>query len=145
MPPAYYFSPLINAPPAQPEELNNLPKIGFLQLRVAPTPKSLDPLADAFREGLRELGYIEGKTIQLEHRYASGRSGRLPGLVAELMKLKVDVIVVASRQAIRAAKSATNTIPIVIVTQGDPVAEGWVESLAGLVETSLESRDSLVS
>jgi putative ABC transport system substrate-binding protein len=107
-----------------------IPRIGFIQRRVAPTATNPDPLAAAFRQGLRELGYIDGKNIRLEHRYAHGRSDLLPSLVAEFVQLKVDVIVVASIQAIRAAAQATKTIPIVIVSQTDPVTDGFVQSLA---------------
>ena len=107
-----------------------VPRIGFLQRRVAPTPTNPDPLADAFLQGLRDLGYIDGKNIIIEHRYAEGSSDRLPGIVGEFLQLKVDVIVVASIQAIRVAKQATKTIPIVIVTQADPVTDGLVDSLA---------------
>jgi len=87
-------------------------------------------LAEAFRQGLRELGYIEGKNILIEYRYAEGNLDRLPGLVAELVQLKVDVLIVINLPAIRAAKQATKTIPIVIVTSVDPVATGLVDSLA---------------
>jgi ABC-type uncharacterized transport system substrate-binding protein len=115
---------------AEAQQPGKVPRIGFLQRRFPPTPTNPDPLADAFLQGLRELGYIEGNNIQIEHRYASGRSDLLPGLVAEFLQLNVDVIVVASIQAIRVAKQATKTIPIVIVTQADPVADGLVDSLA---------------
>ena len=114
---------------AEAQQPKKIPRIGLLQRRAAPTPTNPDPLADAFLQGLRDLGYIQGKNIQIEHRYAEGRSNRLPGLVAELVQLQVDVIVVGSAQAIRAAKQATKTIPIVIVTQVDPVTDGLVESL----------------
>lgn len=115
---------------AEAQQPQPVPRIGFLQRRVAPTPNNPDPLAAAFMKGLRDLGYIQGKNIQIEHRYAHGRSDLLPRLVAEFLRLKVDVIVVASSQAIRVAKQATKTVPIVIVTQGDPIAEGLVDSLA---------------
>lgn len=115
---------------AEAQESDKVPRIGFLQRRVAPTPANPDPLWDAFLKGLRELGYVDEKNIKIEHRYAFGRSDRLPGLVAEFLQLNVDVIVVASIQAIRVAKQATKTIPIVIVTQADPVADGLVDSLA---------------
>jgi putative ABC transport system substrate-binding protein len=107
-----------------------IPRIGFLQRRVAPTPTHPDPLADAFLQGIRDMGYVQDKNIQIEHRYAQGRSDRLPSIVRELLELKVDVIVAASTQAIRVAKEATKTIPIVIVTQVDPVAYGLVDSFA---------------
>jgi putative ABC transport system substrate-binding protein len=79
---------------------------------------------------LRELSYVEGKTINIEFRYAEGKPERLPALVAELNRLKVDVIVTANTGAIRAAKEATSTIPIVMAMDSDPVGEGLVASLA---------------
>ena len=115
---------------AEAQQPTKIPRIGLLQRRVAPTSANPDPLSDAFLKGLQEIGYIDGKNIKIEHRYAEGRSDRLPGIIAEFVQLKVDVIVVASIQAIRAAKQGTNTIPIVIVTQVDPVAEKLVDSLA---------------
>ena len=87
-------------------------------------------LTDAFREGLRDLGYVEGKNIVVEYRYAEGKNERFPGLVADLVQLKVDVLVVTALPAILAAKQATKTIPIVMVTTTDPVASGAVDSLA---------------
>jgi len=108
----------------------NIPRIGFLQRRAAPTPSNPDPLADAFLQGLRDLGYIDGKNIRIEHRYAGGRSERLPKLVEEFLQLNVDVIIVASGPAIRVVKQATTTTPIVIITQEDPVAAKFVENLA---------------
>jgi putative ABC transport system substrate-binding protein len=112
------------------QQPKKVPRIGLLQRRVAPTPTNPDPLADAFLRGLKDLGYVDGQNMVFEHRYAEGRTDRLPKLVAELVQLSVDVIVVASSRAIRVAKQATKTIPIVIVTQADPVATGFVESLA---------------
>ena len=99
-------------------------RIGLLFF--VPTPL----LDEAFRQGLRELGYIEGQNIAIEYRSAEGKSERLPGLAAELVRLKVDVIVAASPPATEAAKRATSTIPIVFAVSGDPVAEGLVTSLA---------------
>lgn len=112
------------------QQSTKTPRIGFLQRRAVPTPTNPDPLANAFIQGLREHGYVDGKNIKLEHRYAAGKTEQLPQFIAEFLKLKVDVIVVASGPAIRAAKQATSAIPIVIVTQGDPVAEKLVDSLA---------------
>ena len=86
--------------------------------------------ADAFQQGLRDLGYIEGKNILVEYRYLEGKEDRNATLLAELLQLKVDVIVVISMSSIRAAKQATKTIPIVMVTNFDPVATGLVDSLA---------------
>ena len=84
----------------------------------------------AFREGLRELGYVEGQSVRFEVRWAQGRPERLPGLAAELVGLRVDVIVTGGGEAARAAKQVTATVPIVMATGGDPVKLGVVESLA---------------
>jgi len=78
----------------------------------------------AFRRGLRDLGYIEGKNIVVEERYAGGKADRIPSLVAELVQLKVDILVSPVSAAIRAAKESTQTIPIVMVVADDPVATG---------------------
>jgi putative ABC transport system substrate-binding protein len=112
------------------QQQGKMPRIGFLQRRSAPTPRNPDPLAEAFFQGLRDLGYIDGKNINVEHRYAAGKSDQLPQIIAEFLKLKVNVIVVPGSPAIRAAREATKTIPIVIVTQSDPVAEKLADSLA---------------
>jgi putative ABC transport system substrate-binding protein len=85
---------------------------------------------EAFRQGLRELGYVEGKNIVIEWRYAEGKFDRLPALVAELVRLKVDVIVTSGPQSTRVAKEATVTIPIVMGFDPDPVGGGFVASLA---------------
>jgi len=117
--------------PAQGQQTTDkVPRIGFLQRRVAPTPTNPDPLANAFLQGLRELGYIDGKNIVVEHRYGGGKSESLSRIIAEFLQLKVDVIVVPGSPAIRAARQATKTLPIVIVTQSDPVADKLVDSLA---------------
>ena len=109
---------------AQP--LAKFARIGVLTLAVAPST----PLAEAFRQGLREHGYVEGQNLAFEYRYAEGRADRLPALAAELARLKVDVIVTESNMAALAAKSATETIPIVMAIAGDPVKAGVVGSLA---------------
>jgi putative ABC transport system substrate-binding protein len=98
-------------------------RIGFL----GDVPPFLD---EAFRQGLRELGYVDGQNITIEHRAPDWKYERLPGLAAELVRLKVDVIVAASPPATEAAKQATRTIPIVFIVSGDPVAEGFVMRLA---------------
>ncbi len=85
---------------------------------------------EAFRQGLRKLGYVEGKNIFIEWRSADGKLDRLPALAAELVHLKVDIIVTGGRSATRAAKEATSTIPIVMTQDSDPVANGFVASLA---------------
>jgi putative ABC transport system substrate-binding protein len=84
----------------------------------------------AFRQGLRELGYVEGKNIFIEWRFGEGRVDRVPALAADLMRLKVDVIVTAGPEITRAAKKATSTIPIVMALDTDPVANGFIASLA---------------
>jgi putative ABC transport system substrate-binding protein len=88
------------------------------------------PLPDAFRQGLRELGYVEGRDVAIDFRDAQGRFEQLPALARELVALKVDVIVVGGTSQALAAKKATSTIPIVFGTVGDPVTSGLVESLA---------------
>ena len=86
--------------------------------------------ADAFWQGLPKLDYVEGKNVLVDRRYAEGKEDLIPSLVAELIQLKVDVIVSATIRGIRAAKQATKTIPIVMITTADPVAAGLVDSLA---------------
>ena len=105
-----------------------IPRIGYLSPGRDSNPPGLP--VEAFRQGLRDLGYIEGKNILVEYRYFEGKPDLIPSLVAELVQLKVDVIVLISLQTIRAAKQATKTIPIVMVTTVDPVATGIVDSLA---------------
>ena len=104
-----------------------IPRIGIL---VQGTASSYSPLFEAFRQRLRELGYVEGKNIVIEYRDAEGKLERLPDLAAELVRLKVDVIVTAGGGAILAAKKASATIPIVFAFASDPVGEGLVSSLA---------------
>jgi putative ABC transport system substrate-binding protein len=102
-------------------------RIGLL----SPFSPSDTPLShQAFRLGLRDLGWVEGKNISIEYRYAEGRSDRLPDLAADLVRLKVDIIVTGFTTDALAAKNATRAIPIVMATDGDPVASGLVESLA---------------
>jgi putative ABC transport system substrate-binding protein len=93
-------------------------------------PSGSDPRLDTFRQGLRELGYIEGQNLVMEYRYAAGSEERLRALAAELVRLKVDVMVAGGCRAIRAAQHATRTIPIVMAGTSDPVAAGFVASLA---------------
>jgi putative ABC transport system substrate-binding protein len=104
-----------------------LPSLGFL---TAGTPGVGSPGLPALLEGLRQLDWIEGKTIVVEYRYAENRNERLPELAAELVRLNVDVIVVAGTLAPFAAKRATTTIPIVMTSAGDPLDSGLVASLA---------------
>jgi putative ABC transport system substrate-binding protein len=111
----------------QPEKV---PRIGYVAQRNTPTAATPDQAVDAFRQGLRELGYIEGKNMPAQYRYAEGSAERIRALVAELVQSKVDVIVAVPIQAILIAKQATKTIPIVMVTTRDPVATGLIDSLA---------------
>ena len=111
--------------PAEAQQPGKIPRIGFLS-ETGPE----GPNIEAFRRGLRDLGYIEGKNILVEYRYMEGKVDRSASLVAELVQLKVDVFVSPSSAAIRDAKQATKTIPLVMVTTEDPVATGWVDSLA---------------
>ena len=109
---------------AQPPKI---PRIGYL---TAASLSDIAPRAEAFRQGLRELGYIEGKNIVIEWREAKGNRDKLPLLAAELVRLNVDVIVTGGAGATRPAKEATSTIPIVMAQDRDPVATGFVTSLA---------------
>jgi putative ABC transport system substrate-binding protein len=112
---------------AQAQQPAKVPRIGFLG---ATSPSAISARLDAFRQGLRELGYVEGKNILIEYRYAEAKLDRLPALAAELVRLKVDVMVLAGPASIRPAKEATNTIPIVMANDADPVGSGVVASLA---------------
>jgi putative tryptophan/tyrosine transport system substrate-binding protein len=113
---------------AEAQQPKKVPRIGFL---LAPSRSVSESLVDAFRQGLRELGYVEGQNIIIEYRYAEGNLNRLPEFAAELVRLKVDVIVAAGGpQAIWPAKNATSTIPIVMTGSSDPVGAGLIASLA---------------
>jgi putative ABC transport system substrate-binding protein len=107
------------------QQSKKVPRIGFL---TGASPNKT--FVEAFREGLREFGYVEGQNLTIEYRYAEGKVDQLPNHAAELVRLKVNVIVSARVPAIRAAKQATAVIPIVMVGPGDPVGEGLVASLA---------------
>jgi putative tryptophan/tyrosine transport system substrate-binding protein len=118
-----YITPFVQA-----QQQAKVPRIGFL---VAGSSSSSSTRIEAFRQGLRDLGYVEGKNIFIEYRYAEGKLDRLPELAAELARLKVDVIVAAGgTPAILAAKNATRTIPVVFGANADPVGSGFVASLA---------------
>jgi putative ABC transport system substrate-binding protein len=110
---------------AQPSK--KVPHIGYLSVL---SPASDSARLEAFRHGLRELGYVEGQSLVIEPRYAEGKLDRLPDLAGELVTLKVDVIVAGGSTAIRAAKNATKLIPIVMAHGSDPVTLGYVASLA---------------
>jgi len=113
---------------ARAQQPAKVPRIGYLS-RTGDS-KNPGPQVEGFRQGLRDLGYIEGKNILVEYRYIEGKSDSIPSIAAELVQLKVDVLVLGPLPAIRAAKQATKTIPIVMVTTQDPVAAGFVDSLA---------------
>src|SRR5262249_20561090 len=109
------------------QQQKKIPRIGFLS---ATSPSTISARTDAFRQGLRDLGYVEGKNIVIEWRYAEGKMDRLPDLASELVRLKVDIIVTSGPTVTRAAKEATNTIPIVMAFDNDPVGSRVVASLA---------------
>ena len=113
---------------AEAQQPAKIPRIGFIY--SAGTPAKPLPHFDGLRLGLRDLGYVEGKNVLIEGRYAEGRLDRIPALVNELVQQKVDVIIAPNNVAIRAAKRATKTIPIVIISSIDPVEAGYVESFA---------------
>ena len=110
------------------QQPGKIPRIGYVL--STGDAKNPGPNVEAFRQGLRDLGYIEGKNILVEYRYTGGMTDPSPSLVAELVQLKVDILVSTAPSAIDAAKRATKTIPIVMVTTQDPVATGIVDSLA---------------
>jgi putative ABC transport system substrate-binding protein len=105
-------------------------KIRRIGLLSPYSPSDVALWHQSFRLGLRDLGWVEGKNIGIEYRYAEGREDRLPGFAADLVRLKVDVIVATVTPDALAAKNVSTTIPIVMVTAGDPVASGLIESLA---------------
>ena len=114
---------------AEAQQPTKVPRIGYVS--GSGDPQDPGPLVEGFRQGLRDLGYIEGKNILVEYRYTvEAGLDRIPGLVTELVQLKVDVLVATSTLPIRAAKKATKTIPIVIASPTDPVAAGFIDSLA---------------
>ncbi len=117
-------APLVSFAQRQPAKV---PRIGYLD---AASSNVSSNRAEALRAGLRDLGYVEGKNIIIEYRWADGKYERLPGLAAELLQQKVDVIVASGTPAIQAAQRATTTTPIVMVATGNPVGAGFVASLS---------------
>ena len=127
---------------AEAQQPKKVPRIGFL---VPGSHSGFAARVEAFRHGLRELGYIEGKNIEIEYRWAEGKLDRLPELAAELVRINVDVIVTSGDAAIRAAKDKTSVIPIVVSVAGDLVVPGYVSSharpggnITGLIDISPE-------
>jgi putative tryptophan/tyrosine transport system substrate-binding protein len=112
---------------ARAQQPAKVPRIGYLS---AASPSAIAALTEAFRQGLREHGYVEDKNIVIEYRSAEGKPDRLPALAAELVRLKVDVIVTAGSTSTRSAKEATVSIPIVMAQDSDPIGTGLVASLA---------------
>jgi putative tryptophan/tyrosine transport system substrate-binding protein len=120
---------LLAAPLVAQAQPARLPRIGFLAAG-SPSDPRIQRFLQAFQQGLRELGYVDGQNISIEYRWAEGKYDRLPSLAAELVSLKVSVIVAAASPVIQVAKHATQTVPIVMVAAGDPVGAGFVASLA---------------
>src|SRR5438093_11959727 len=105
------------------QQAAKVPRLGLL---IHGSSSAFAPRIEAFRHGLRDLGYVEGRTITIEYRFAEGQADRLPALVAELIRLPVDVMVIDGNFAIRAAQHAATTIPIVMAISGRPVGESFV-------------------
>ena len=119
---------LTTAPAAQTQQpAKMIPRVAILSLTAAPVQTDR---IEAFREALRKLGYFEGQNINFEYRYGDNKSARMAGLAAELVALKVDVIVTTGSRATLPAKNATRQIPIVMMADNDPVTAGIVASLA---------------
>ena len=118
---------LTTAPPAEAQQPKKIPRVGYLD---GASLSAVAARTEAFRQGLRELGYIDGKNILIEWKSAEGKVERLPALAAELVRLKVAVIVTVGAAGTRTAKQATTTIPIVMTQDPDPVGNGFVASLA---------------
>jgi putative tryptophan/tyrosine transport system substrate-binding protein len=118
---------LTTTPPAQAQQTGKIFRIGYLDNSTA---SGIAVLLEAFRQELRKLGWIEGKNIIIEYRFAEQKPERLPELAADLVRLKVDLILVPSQPTALGAKKATSTIPIVMANAGDPVGAGLVASLA---------------
>lgn len=124
---AIAFAMLAFAQPVYAQHPKKIPRIGIL---TAGSPSSDAAWIEAFRQGLRELGYVEGHSIVIEYRYGEGKTAQYPALVTELVQLKVELIVVGGATATRAAKKVTTLIPLVMANVTDPVALGFVASLA---------------
>ncbi len=123
--PVVAFLLLVFGFPAHAQQPKKVPTIGILSLT-----SGRDPMVEVLQKGLHDLGYVDGENIAIVDRYAEGKAERLPDLAAELVRLKVDVIVARATPAVRAAKNATSTIPIVMASAADAVGSGFVASLA---------------
>ena len=109
--------------PTDAQQTPRLPRIGYVAQRSTPSGSDLDAAADAFQKGLTDLGYINGKNILIEYRYAAANPERLRTLVKETVQSRVDVLVTPAAPAVRLAKELTTTIPIVMIVTNDPVAD----------------------
>jgi putative tryptophan/tyrosine transport system substrate-binding protein len=114
--------------PVEAQQSTKIPRMGYVS--GTGDASNQGPYVEALRQGLRDLGYVEGRNIAIEYRGAEGKTDRYPTLVNELVQTQVDVLVVPTLPAILTAKEATKTIPIVMVSNRDPVATGIVNSLA---------------
>src|SRR5262245_53294451 len=123
---AMFFALSFSASAQQPAKI---PRIGYLTAGSLSSSTTAARI-EAFRQGLRELGHLDGKNIVIEYRYAEGKLDRVPALAAELVRLKVDTIVTAGPIPTRSAKAATGTVPIVMTQDTDPVGNGFIASLA---------------
>jgi putative ABC transport system substrate-binding protein len=112
---------------AEPQQPARIVRIALLG---PPSPQQPDPVEQAFWQALRELGWIEGRTLVIERRFADGSTDRLAAMAAELARMKLDLIIAAGQPAREAARKATSTIPILTLSGSDPVREGWAQSLA---------------
>src|SRR5215831_2584725 len=120
---------LLAAPLAvEAQQAGKVHRIGYLG--TSPPSGTAAPLWNAFLQGLRDHGYVEGQNLVIERRYSEGKAERLPDLAAELVRLRIELIVAPSTPAAHAAKQVTSTTPIVTVVAGDPIATGLVQSLA---------------
>jgi putative tryptophan/tyrosine transport system substrate-binding protein len=128
---------------ADAQQSGKIPRIGFLTGQTAPSSTSSGPNMEAFRQGLRDLGYTEGKNIIIEYRGAGGKHERMPELVAELIGLGVNVIVTVGMPAVIAAKKATSTIPIVTANADNLVEAGLSPVSPGRVETARDQQESM--
>ena len=118
---------LLAAPLAAEGQSTHIYRLGLL---IGASKAFVSPYIEIFRQALRDIGYVEGRNLTIELRYADGHYERLPALAADLVRLKVDIVVTEGTPPTRAAKQATTTIPIVMTVTGDPVAAGLVANLA---------------
>jgi putative ABC transport system substrate-binding protein len=118
---------LATVPPAAGQQVGKVPRVGVL----SPGGSEHNPQIEGFQQAIRELGYVEGQTIHLEYRFAQGKADRIPELAAELVHLKVDVIVTFSHHVALIVKNATTAIPIIFVFVNDPVGVGWSQVWRG--------------